>query len=148
MARGRFSHTMDAKGRVAIPAGFRVELQSQNDLPPILTNLVDCPAVGVFSHDRWLEIEQRLASMSQMQPAIQSVQRMLVSGAVECPVDAQGRVLVPPHLREHAGLDREVTIAGVGRRIEIWDRTRFDEELTAIRERGREVSALAAELGL
>jgi MraZ protein len=148
MARGRFSHTMDAKGRVAIPAGFRVELQSQDGRPPILTNLVDCPAVGVFSHDRWLEIEQRLASMSQMQPEIQSVQRMLVSGAVECPVDAQGRVLVPPHLREHAGLERDVTIAGVGRRIEIWDRARFEEELVAIRERGREVSSIAAELGL
>ncbi len=148
MARGRFQHTMDAKGRVSIPTSLRMELQAHGDLPPILTNLVDCPAVGVFSHDRWLEIEQRLANMSQMQPEIQSVQRMLVSGAVECPIDGQGRVLVPPHLREHGELDREVTIAGVGRRIEIWDRSRFDQELAEIRDRGPEVSRVAAELGL
>lgn len=139
---------MDAKGRLSIPASLRGELQAQGDLPPILTNLVECKAVGVFSHDRWIEIEQRLASMSQMQPEIQSVQRMLVSGAVECPIDSQGRVLIPPHLREHASLERDVTIAGVGRRIEIWDRASFDEELAQIRDRGPEVSRVAAELGL
>lgn len=148
MARGRFAHTMDAKGRLSIPATLREELQAHDDRPPILTNLVDCPAVGLYAHDRWLEIEQRLANMSQMQPEIQQIQRMLVSGAVECPIDGQGRILVPPHLREHAGLEREVTIAGVGRRIEIWDRARFDEELRGIRERGREVSKVAAELGV
>lgn len=148
MARGRFLHTMDAKGRVSIPVVLRNEIQAQDDRPPILTNLVDCPAVGLFSHDRWLEIEQRLTNMSQVQPEIQSIQRLLVSGAVECPFDSQGRILVPPHLREHAALEREVTIAGVGRRIEIWDKGRFDEELSRIRERGREVSAIAAELGL
>ncbi len=148
MARGRFTHNMDDKGRVSIPAVLRTELQEQDERPPILTNLVDCPAVGLFSHDRWLEIEERLANMSQMQPEISSLQRMLVSGAVEAPVDGQGRILIPPHLREHGGLERELTIAGVGKRIEIWDKSRFDEELNAIRQRGREVSNVAAELGL
>lgn len=148
MARGRFAHTIDAKGRVSIPAGLRVELQANDDRAPILTNLVDTPAVGLFSHERWEEIEQRLANMSQMQPEIQSVQRMLVSGAVESPIDAQGRLLIPPHLREHASLEREVTIAGVGSRIEIWDRARFEEELRRIRENRHQVSSIAAELGL
>lgn len=148
MARGRFAHTMDAKGRLSIPGALREELQAQDGQPPVLTNMVECPAVGLYSHDRWLEIEQRLDSMSQIQPDIQQIQRMLVSGAIPCPLDAQGRILIPPYLREHAGLEREVTIAGVGRRIEIWDRARFDAELRAIRERGREVSKVAAELGL
>ena len=148
MARGRFFLKMDAKGRVAIPAGLRVELQAQGDRPPILTNLVDCPAVGVFAHDRWLEIEQRLASMSQSQPEILRYQRLLVSGAEECKLDAQSRVLVPPHLRDHASLGREVVIAGVGRRIEIWDRDRFEQELAEIRDDGPGVSRVAAELGL
>lgn len=148
MARGRFSHTMDAKGRVSIPAGLRVEFQPEQDRPPFLTNLVDCPAIGLFSHDRWLEIEARLESMSQTQPEVQSVRRLLVSGAVECPIDGQGRVLIPPHLREHAGLERDVIIAGVGSRIEIWDRARFEQEIQQTRERSHEVATLAAELGL
>jgi MraZ protein len=153
---------MDAKGRVSIPAGLRMELQAENDRPPLLrmelqaendrppflTSLVDCPALGLYSRDRWLEIEHRLENMSQAHPGVQSYRRLVISGAVESPFDAQGRVLVPPHLREHAGLEREVTIAGVGSRIEIWDKARFDEELQQTRERSQEISSLAAELGL
>jgi MraZ protein len=139
---------MDAKGRISIPAGLRMDLQADSDRPPFLTNLADCPAVGLYSHDRWLEIERRLESMSQAHPGIQSFRRLFVSGAVESPLDAQGRVLIPPHLREHAGLEREVTIAGVGSRIEIWDKARFEEELQQTRERSQEISSLAAELGL
>jgi MraZ protein len=67
---------------------------------------------------------------------------------VESPIDAQGRVLIPQHLREHAGLKREVIIAGVGRRIEIWDKARFDEELQQTRDRSREISSVLAELGV
>lgn len=147
MARGRFSHAMDDKGRVSIPAVLRNELLEQ-DGPPFVTNLVDKPALGLFAHDRWLAIEERLKNMSTVQPDLSSLQRMLVSGAVEAPIDGQGRILIPPYLREHAGLERDITIAGVGQRIEIWDKGRFDEELDAIRQRGREVSNVAADLGL
>jgi MraZ protein len=138
---------MDPKGRVSIPAGLRLEFQADG-WPPFLTNLVDCPAVGLFSHSRWLEIERRLDNMSQAQPEVQSVRRLLVSGAVEAPIDGQGRVQVPPHLREHGGLEREVIIAGVGSRIEIWDKARFEEEIQGTRERSHEISSLVAELGL
>jgi MraZ protein len=139
---------MDAKGRISIPAGLRVELQVEKDRPPFLTNLADCPALGLYAHDHWLEIEHRLETMSQIQPEVQSFRRLFVSGAVESPIDAQGRVLIPQHLREHAGLAREVIIAGVGRRIEIWDKARFDEELQQTRDRSREISSVLAELGV
>jgi len=139
---------MDAKGRISIPAGLRVEFQVEKDRPPFLTNLADCPALGLYTHDHWLEIERRLETMSQIQPEVQSFRRLFVSGAVESPIDAQGRVLIPPHLREHAGLEREVVIAGVGRRIEIWDKARFDEELQQTRDRSREISSVLAELGV
>lgn len=148
MARGRFAHTIDAKGRVSIPAGLRVELQSQDDRPPIVTSLMDTPAVGLYSHDRWQEVEQRLESMSQTHPQIQSVRRILISGAEDAPIDGQGRITIPQYLRAEAGLEREVTIAGVGSRIEIWDRARFEEELRRIREDRHRVSSIAAELGL
>ena len=148
MARGRSIHTMDAKGRISIPAGLRVELQQEKDRPPFITNLADCPALGLYTHDHWLEIERRLETMSQIQPEVQSFRRLFVSGAVEAPIDAQGRVLIPQHLREHAGLEKEVIIAGVGRRIEIWDKARFDEELQRTRDRSREISSVLAEAGI
>ena len=148
MARGRSIHTMDAKGRISIPAGLRVELQVEKDRPPFITNLADCPALGLYAHDYWLEIERRLETMSQIQPEVQSFRRLFVSGAVESPIDAQGRVLIPQHLRDHAGLEKEVIIAGVGRRIEIWDKARFDEEIQQTRDRSHEISSVLAEAGV
>ncbi len=139
---------MDTKGRVSIPAGFRSELQDGDPRPPVLTNLVDCPALGLYAHASWLEIEERLASMSQTQPELQSVRRMLVSGAEECGIDGQGRILIPPHLREHAGLERDLTIAGVGPRIEIWDKVRFEEEMARMREHAHDIASVAAQAGL
>ena len=120
----------------------------EKDRPPFITNLADCPALGLYAHDHWLEIERRLETMSQIQPEVQSFRRLYISGAVESPIDAQGRVLIPPHLREHAGLEKEVIIAGVGRRIEIWDKARFDEELQKTRNRSHEISSVLAELGV
>ena len=72
---------------------------------------------------------------------------MMISGASECPIDAQGRILVPPVLREHARLEREVTIAGVGSRIELWDKASFDADLQKTRARYLEISSVMAKLG-
>jgi MraZ protein len=139
---------MDAKGRISIPTGLRMELQVEKDRPPFLTNLADCPALGLYAHDYWLEIERRLETMSQIQPEVQSFRRLYISGAVEAPIDAQGRVLIPQHLRDHAGLQKEVIVAGVGTRVEIWDKARFDEEIQRTRERSQEISSVLAELGV
>lgn len=146
MFRGRFAHTIDAKGRVSIPASFRVELQEHDEQPPFLTNLPRC--LALYPNDKWLEIEERVASLSQIRPEVQAYQRFLVSGAQASPIDRQGRMLLPPTLREHAALEREVIIAGVGPRIEIWDRERFDEELQRTIERSDEISSVLADLGL
>jgi MraZ protein len=145
MFRGRFVHTVDAKGRVSIPAGFRVELQRRSELPPILTILPDC--LALYAHDDWASFEQRLTDVDPFRLEGHSMQRFLISNCVECPPDAQGRILIPPYLREHAHLDKEVTIAGVGRRVELWDRKRFDEELARTQTQFREISTEVSKLG-
>jgi MraZ protein len=134
-------HTMDSKGRVSIPVGFRTELLRHGDRPPILTNLQHC--VALYPHETWLEVERLLSEASAMQPDVQALQRFMVSGATDAPIDGQGRILVPPYLREHAGLGRDVTIAGVGKRVEIWDSARFKKDLERTTERLDEISAVA-----
>lgn len=146
MFRGRFVHTIDAKGRMSLPAGFRSEMQARSEKPPILTNLLNC--LALYPHETWLEVENRLAQASQLRPEVQSIQRFLVSGASECPVDGQGRISIPQYLREYAALEREVTIAGVGPRIEFWDKARFDQDLAATQDRYHEISSVVASLGL
>lgn len=148
MARGRFTYTMDAKGRLAIPQDWRMELQAHSKRPPVLTNLVGAPALALYSPERWDEIERRLSAMSQVQPDVQQLSRMLLSGAQDAPFDAQGRLLVGADLREYAELSRDVVVAGVGARIELWDKTRFERELATAKDRGTELARIAADLGL
>ncbi len=146
MFRGRFVHTIDTKGRMSLPAGFRSEMQARSEKPPILTNLLNC--LALYPHETWLEVENRLAQASQLRPEVQSIQRFLVSGASECPVDGQGRISIPQYLREYAALEREVTIAGVGPRIEFWNKARFDQDLVVTQDRYHEISSVVASLGL
>jgi MraZ protein len=145
MFRGRFVHTIDAKGRVSIPAGFRMELQRRSERPPILTNMLEC--LALYPNDDWAAYEARLVEVDPFRLEGHELQRFMISGAVECAPDAQGRILIPPYLREHAKLEREVTLAGVGARIEIWDKARFDQELSRTHTRFREISTEVSKIG-
>jgi MraZ protein len=146
MFRGRFVHTIDAKNRMCLPAGFRQELQRQSDHAPILTNAHQC--LDLFPYEDWLEFEESIVGIASVDPEAQAYARMVISGATPCPVDKQGRILVPTHLRDYAGLDREVTVAGVGPKIELWDKARFETNLTQTNARYPEMArSVAAKLG-
>lgn len=139
-------HTIDTKNRMSLPAGFRQELQRRSDQPPILTNAHEC--LDLFPFEDWLEFEERIVGIASVDPEAQAYARMMISGATPCPIDKQGRILVPPHLRDHAGLDREVTVAGVGPKIELWDKARFEANLTQTNARYPEMArSVAAKLG-
>jgi len=129
---------------MSIPSGFRVELERRSERAPILTNAYEC--LHLYPYEDWCEVERRIVENSTENLDVQAYQRMMISGASECPIDKQGRMLVPQHLREHAGLDREVTIAGVGPRIEIWDKARFDEDLNKTQTRFNEIASTVADL--
>jgi MraZ protein len=142
MFRGRAVHTIDQKGRLSIPAGFRMELERRSERAPILTNQLQC--LALYPYESWREIEKELEEASPLQPEVQALGRFLISGANECPVDKQGRISIPQVLREHAALDKEVMVAGVGRHVEIWDRTRFEQELARTQAQFNEISATVA----
>ena len=148
MGQGETTNTLDAKGRLAIPPGMRVELLGQDNRPPVLTRLLEAPALGLYTAERWAEFRRRLDSLSHIKTSVQRVRRHIVGGAKEAPIDAQGRLLVPPHLREYAGLEREVTVPDTGMRFEIWDRGRHREELQTIRLHGPELADEVGDLGL
>jgi MraZ protein len=138
-------HTIDAKGRVSLPAEFRSELQRRSDRPPILTNMLDC--LALYSRDAWDAYEDRLSSVDSFRLEGHELQRFMISGATECAPDSQGRILIPQYLREHAMLDKDVTIAGVGSRIEIWDRQRLANDLSRTQARFREISTEVSKIG-
>ncbi len=148
MFRGRFFHTIDAKGRVSIPSGFRLELQSRSDNAPIITNgppdALAC--LWLYPYEDWCKFESRVATLSPDNLKVQQYVRFMISGATECPIDAQGRTLLPQYLRDYAKLEREVAIAGVGTRIELWNKSLFDEDQSNTQADFQEISAAVAEL--
>jgi MraZ protein len=148
MFRGRFSHTIDAKGRVSIPSGFRLELQTHSEQAPIVTNGVteagEC--LWLYRYEDWCEYESRLVGLAPDNLDVQSYVRFMVSGATECPIDGQGRTLLPAFLREHAQLGRDVTIAGVGARIEIWNKALFDENQSRTQENFQRIASVVSGL--
>ncbi len=124
MFRGEHVHTIDGKGRLSIPAAFRNEILRRSEKPPILTRFKDY--LALYPYEDWLEIEQALKSKSKLQPEVQKYTRFVISGSTECPIDSQGRILVPPNLRAHAKLESKVTLAGNLECIEIWDAATYD----------------------
>jgi MraZ protein len=123
--RGRFDHTLDNKGRVSVPAGFRMEIQRLGgERAPILTRGKD--HLVLYPAKVWDDIEEDLSSKPSLIPEVQSYQRFMIGGCTECPVDGQGRITIPAPLRTHAELEGKVTLAGVLDKIEIWNHDRFE----------------------
>ena len=144
MFRGRFVHTIDTKSRISIPSGFRMELERRSERAPILTNAFGC--LHLYPYEDWCGVERKIVENETEDLDFQAYQRMMISGAAECPIDKQGRLLLPQYLRDHAGLEREVTIAGVGPRVEIWDKARFDADLMKTQARFNEIASTVAGL--
>jgi MraZ protein len=146
--QGEATNRLDAKGRLAIPPGMRMELLGQDGRSPVVTRLLDAPALGLYPAERWLDFKRRIQTLSQLDPNVQKFRRMVVAGAKEAPLDAQGRILIPPHLREYAGLEKEVTVLDTGARFEIWDHGRYQQELLSTQRECQDVAKAVGDLGL
>lgn len=132
MFTGSFFHTMDSKGRVSIPVRYREILQERQDRQIILTNWDGY--ILAFPQSEWVKVEAKLGELALFRKDYRAFQRFLISGVEECPLDRQGRILIPQNLREYAKLGREVAIVGVVRNFEIWDRERYEAHRRQLEE--------------
>lgn len=146
MFRGRFEHTIDTKGRVSIPAKFRELLAEKYDERLIITNFDRC--LVAYPFEEWRGLEERISSLSLVKKEVKAFQRFFISGAVECPIDKLGRVLIPPSLRDYAQLEKSVIFAGMLKRFEIWSKERWIEEIKRSEEDFESMAAALADLGL
>jgi MraZ protein len=126
MFRGRSNHIIDNKGRVGIPPRFKELLKAIGDPRLIVTHIEQC--LVAYPHKDWLDLEEKLGQLSQVDRDIRSFKRFFVSGACECSLDSQGRILIPPPLRDFAHLEKEVVLVGQLKCFEIWEKNRFEEE--------------------
>ena len=121
MLIGEFEHSLDAKGRLIMPAKLR---ETIGDKFVVTKGLDGC--LFAFSLTEWANFEEKLKSLPLSNRSSREFTRFFLSGATECEIDKQGRFLIPTNLRESANLQKEVVIIGVGTRIEIWDKEKWN----------------------
>jgi len=128
MYYGEYEHTIDDKSRVTLPARFRAALAGGI----VLARGIDA-CVDVYPRGEWeSRVRTRISELDSFSREARQLKRHVFGGATEDEPDRQGRVLVPPALVRHAGLDKEVVIAGVDDHLEIWDRAAWAEHLKAV----------------
>ncbi len=120
MFMGEYQHSLDAKGRIIVPAKFRDEL---GDRFVVTRGLDNC--LFVYPRCEWEALEAKLKALPLTKGDARRFVRFLFSGATECEVDKQGRINLPQNLREYAGLDKEVIVIGVSNRVELWSQARW-----------------------
>lgn len=120
MLIGEFEHSLDAKGRLIMPAKLR---ETIGDSFVVTKGLDGC--LFAFSITEWNNFEEKLKSLPLSNKNSREFTRFFLSGATECEIDKQGRFLIPNNLREAANLTKEIVIIGVGTRIEIWDKEKW-----------------------
>lgn len=117
MLIGEYTHNLDAKGRISVPAKFRSELGSS----AIVTRGLDA-CLFLYPKAEWETMATKLASLPISSSSARSFSRMMLSGAMEVEIDKQGRALLPGYLRSYAGITGPVMVTGVYNRAEIWDK--------------------------
>jgi len=143
MLLGEFSHNLDAKGRMAIPAKFRNKLTAG----AIITRGLD-HCLFVFDSKEWEILAQKLNALPLAQANARAFGRLMLAGAADVELDKQGRILIPNYLREYAGLKKQTIVAGLYSRIEIWDSEAWKQYKSKTESQSDEIAEKLGELGI
>jgi MraZ protein len=150
MFLGSYEHNLDSKGRLNLPARFRDVLSGNGDPRLVVTTNVDPGArcLVAYTYNEWLAFQEKIAELPQFDPNVIRLKRLHIAGACECTPDKQGRILIPPMLRDYAGLKGAVIVAGLGSSIELWDREQWESEREKAKQDLPEINEALARLGL
>lgn len=143
MVLGEYHHTVDEKGRVAIPAKFRPKVETG----AIVTRGID-RCLFVFSSADWERLVEKLTALPLAQANSRAFVRLMLAGAMDVKLDVQGRILIPDYLREYAGLKKQAVVAGLYNRIEVWDATSWELYKTKTESASEEIAEKLGELGI
>lgn len=122
---GEYYHTIDDKDRFVLPSKFRDKIKTFPEKKFYITRGLDS-CLFLFHKTEWDKLEERLRSLSFTKQQSRNFNRLYFSGANEIDIDAQGRIILPSHLKDFAKIKKEIVIIGVADRIEIWDKASWD----------------------
>ncbi|HBI17031.1 MAG TPA: cell division/cell wall cluster transcriptional repressor MraZ [Candidatus Moranbacteria bacterium] len=140
---GEYQHTIDPKKRVAMPSRCRVELGKK----VVITRGMD-KCLFIYPMKTWEKLAEKLGSLPVGESGTRSFIRLMLAGAVDVDLDKQGRVLIPDYLKEYAGLKKDVTVAGLFDRLEIWDKTKWNIYKNKAEKDSDEIAEQLGKLGV
>ncbi len=132
---GEYQHSIDPKGRIAIPAKFRRDLENGM----VVTRGLDS-CLFVYPKDEWMKQADKLVKLPLGQANARAFARLMVGGAIDAECDAQGRILLSDHLRSYAGIKEKVVIVGLYDRIEIWDEGKWHDYRSSIEQNSDQIA--------
>ena len=140
---GEYHHTLDEKGRLAIPVKFRASLSEG----AVVTRGLD-HSLFLYPEAEWQKLAERLAALPLSQADTRAFTRLMLAGAMEVDVDKSGRILVPEYLRVYAGMRKDVVVAGLYNRIELWDAEMWRTEASKTEAQGNAIAERLTGMGV
>ena len=143
MFMGEYQHTLDTKGRLSVRAKFREDLGAG----AVLTRGLD-HCLFLFPMDEWRVLEEKLKTLPLTKAGARQFVRFLFSGATECELDKQGRLIVPQNLRDYAKIQKDAVVIGVSNRIEIWSKETWEAYVEEAEESYEAIAESIVDLGI
>jgi MraZ protein len=140
---GEFHHSVDEKGRMAVPIKFRAALADG----AVVTRGLD-RSLFLYPKAEWIKQAEKLAALPLGQADTRAFARLMLAGAMEVEVDKSGRVLLPEYLRQYAGVAKNVVVAGLFNRMEIWDEATWSAYASKTEEQGNAIAERLSSLGV
>lgn len=140
---GEYSHNLDEKGRVAVPKKFRLDLKQG----AIVTRGLD-NCLFLYTKKEWQKLAEKLANLPFAQANTRAFARLMLAGAMDMTIDKQGRIILPDYLRQYAGLKKEITVAGLYSRLELWDAAKWNEYKKKTEAKSNKIAEQMSELGV
>ena len=140
---GEYQHIIDPKKRLAIPSKFRKELGKK----AVVTRGLD-KCLFIYPLRVWEELAQKLGTLPVGESGTRSFIRLMLAGAVDTEIDGQGRILIPDYLREYAELGKEIVVAGLYNRLEIWAEKKWKKYKQSAEKNTDEIAEQLGKLGV
>lgn len=123
---GEFEVTLDAKGRFLLPSGFKKQLAEGDDVRFVINRGIE-NCLSIYPMSSWQPLAEKINALNDFNPKVREFKRLFLNGATFVEPDSAGRILIPARLKEYAGLEKEAVMMGIGEKMELWDKRKYEK---------------------
>jgi len=123
---GEFEVTLDSKGRFLLPSGFKKQLAEGDDVRFVINRGIE-NCLSIYPMSSWQPLADKIDALNDFNPKVREFKRLFLNGATFVEPDSAGRILIPARLKEHAGIEKDAVVMGIGEKMELWDKSKYKE---------------------